>query len=323
MTGIVCMKRIDRLTAILIQLQTKRIITGKEIAERFDISLRTVYRDIRALENAGVPIGSEAGLGYFICEGYHLPPVVFTRNEAGALMMGGKLIEKYSDPSVNRHFAMALDKIKAVMGKSDKDHLNTLTSYIEVLKSSPGAQSGFPNDLLLDIQSVLGRNRLIQIRYTSGSKAETTQRRIEPLGLCFYASHWHLLAYCRLRNDYRDFRVDRIETITDLNDRFDGRRHGSLKDLISRIVFATDLNPARVRFDRKIARFIQEQKYYFGFVEETIMYDQVEMQFLTASYDYLSRWLLSFTDGVTVLSPEPLKAIIRQHAQRLMDHLHS
>ena len=173
------MKRIDRLTAILIQLQTKRIITGQEIAERFDISLRTVYRDIRALENAGVPIGSEAGLGYFLSEGYHLPPVVFTKDEAGSLMMGSKLIEKFSDPSVNRHFAMALDKVKAVLGKNEKDHLNTLTSYIEVLKSSPGTKTGFPNDLLLDIQSVLGQNRLIQIQYTSGSKAETTQRRIE------------------------------------------------------------------------------------------------------------------------------------------------
>jgi predicted DNA-binding transcriptional regulator YafY len=315
------MKRIDRLTAILIQLQTKRIITGKEIAERFDISLRTVYRDIRALENAGVPIGSEVGLGYFLSEGYHLPPVVFTRDEAGSLMMGGKLIEKYSDSSVNRHFAMALDKVKAVLGKSEKDYLNTLTSYIEVLKSSPSTQSGFPNDLLLDIQSILGQNRLIQIQYTSGSKSETTQRRIEPLGLCFYASHWHLLAYCRLRKDYRDFRVDRIEIVTELNEKFDGGRHGSLKDLIRRIVYTTDLKPARVRFDRKIARFIQEQKYFFGFVEETIMDDQVEMQFLTASYDHLSRWLLSFTDSVTVLSPEQLKDIIRQHAQRLMDHL--
>ncbi len=314
------MKRIDRLTAILIQLQTKRIVTGKEIAERFDISLRTVYRDIRALENAGVPIGSEAGLGYFLSEGYHLPPVVFTPKEAGALMMGGKLIEKYSDPSVNRHFAMALDKVKTVLGRRDKDHLNTLTSYIEVLKSSPADRSGFPNDFLLDIQAMLGQNRLTRIHYTSGYKNESTQRDIEPLGLCFYGSHWHLLAYCRLRKDYRDFRVDRIKTVSDLGEKFNGRRHGSLKDLINRIVYNTDLKPACVRFERRIARFIQDQKYYFGFVEEKPVGGQLEMQFLTASYDYLSRWLLSFTDGVTVVSPAPLREVIRNHARRLADH---
>lgn len=314
------MNRIDRLTAILILLQTKRIIAGKEIAERFGISLRTVYRDIRALENAGVPIGSEAGLGYFLSEGYHLPPVVFTRDEAGALLMGSKLIEKYSDHSVNRHFALALDKVKAVLGKREKEHLNTLTSYIEVLKSSPGTPTGFPNDLLLEIQAVLGQNRLIRIQYTSGYKDETTRRTVEPLGLCFYAAHWHLLAYCRLRKDYRDFRVDRIKTVSELKEKFNGRRHGNLKDLIGRIVYATDLKPACLRFEHKIARFIQDQKHFFGFVKEKTFEGMVEMEFLTASYEHLARWLLSFSDGVTIVSPESLKTIIRQHARRLIEH---
>ena len=149
------MNRIDRLTAILIQLQAKRIVGGKEIAARFGISLRTVYRDIRALENAGVPIGSEVGLGYFLAKGYHLPPVVFTKEEAGALLLGGKLIEKFSDHSVYRHFAIALDKIKAVLGKSEQDHLDTLSAYVEVLKATPKNQEGFPNNLLLDIQEPL------------------------------------------------------------------------------------------------------------------------------------------------------------------------
>ena len=90
------MNRIDRLTAILIQLQTKKVVKAQEIADRFNISLRTVYRDIRALEEAGVHIGAEAGIGYFL-ENYHLPPVMFTTEEASALMLGAKLIEKMSD----------------------------------------------------------------------------------------------------------------------------------------------------------------------------------------------------------------------------------
>jgi predicted DNA-binding transcriptional regulator YafY len=314
------MHRIHRLTAILIQLQTKRIVGGKEIAERFGISLRTVYRDIRALEDAGVPIGAEAGLGYFLAPGYHLPPVVFTRDEAVALMLGGKLIEKYSDRGVNQHFSMALDKIKAVSGESEKQHLDTLTSYIEVLKTAPQSQGGFPHGLLLEIQGVLARNRLARIRYTSGYKEETTTRTIEPLGLCFYGGHWHLLAYCRLRKDYRDFRVDRIATIRHLAETFDHRRHGSLKEIIQRIVYTTDLKPACVRFQRRVAPFARDQKHYFGFVAEHPDGQWIEMQFLTASYEHLSRWLLSFTDGVTVVSPEPLKARLRAHCRRLFDH---
>jgi predicted DNA-binding transcriptional regulator YafY len=174
--------------------------------------------------------------------------------------------------------------------------------------------------LLLETQALLGRNRLVRIEYTSGYKDETTRRTIEPLGLCFYGACWHLLAYCRLRGDYRDFRVDRIRTLCALEEKFDNSRHGSLKALIDRIVFATDLKPACIRIDRTAARFIQDQKYYFGFVEETDRGREIEMQFLTASYDYFSRWLLSFLDTVEIVSPPPLKSIISQHARRLAKH---
>ncbi|HNP97239.1 MAG TPA: HTH domain-containing protein, partial [Cyclobacteriaceae bacterium] len=98
------MNRIDRLTAILIQLQTKRIVKAEEVADRFEISLRTVYRDIKALMEAGVPIGSEAGKGYFIVDGYHLPPVMFNQEEAGSMLLAGKLVEKMTDKSVRQAF---------------------------------------------------------------------------------------------------------------------------------------------------------------------------------------------------------------------------
>jgi predicted DNA-binding transcriptional regulator YafY len=317
------MNRIDRLTAILLQLQAKRIVRGQEIADRFGICLRTVYRDIRALEDAGVPIGSEAGMGYFLAPGYHLPPVMFTDQEARALLMGGKLIEKFSDPAVNRHYACALDKIKAVMGDRVKEHLNNLTSYIEVLKTAPRSRDGFPDNLLLDIQGVLGRNQVIRIRYTSGYKDETTHREIEPLGLCFYGAHWHLLAYCRLRRDYRDFRVDRIQNVTGTGTTFNSRRHDSLPDLITRIVYESDVKPACVRFDLSVIPFVGDQKYYFGFVEEKTLGRQMEMHFLTSSYSYLARWLLSYVDAVEVVSPESLIKIMAGHSRKLYAQYHS
>jgi len=314
------MNRIDRLTAILLQLQTKRIVRGQEIADRYGICLRTVYRDIRALEEAGVPIGSEAGMGYFLSPGYHLPPVMFTAEEARALLIGGKLIEKFSDLAVKRHYACALDKIKAVMGDPEKEHLNTLSDHIEVLKTSPRPREGFPNDLLLDIQSVLGRNQVIRIEYTSGYREETTRREIEPLGLCFYGGNWHLLAFCRLRRDYRDFRVDRIRTVHVTRSFFSASSHDSLADLISRMVYETDVKPACVRFDLTTMPFVGEQKYYYGFVEEKTRGRQVEMHFLTASYDQLAHWLLGFVDTVEVVSPDALKKIMADHARRLYVH---
>src|SRR5882672_8075758 len=98
------MNRIDRLTAILIHLQTKRVVRAEEIASRFGMSLRTVYRDVKALMEAGVPIGSEAGKGYFIVDGFHLPPVMFSQEEASAILLAGKLVEKMTDESIRQAF---------------------------------------------------------------------------------------------------------------------------------------------------------------------------------------------------------------------------
>ena len=125
------MNRIDRLTAILIQLQTKQVVTAQEIANRFEISLRTVYRDVRALEEAGVPIGAEAGKGYFLSEGFHLPPVMFTPEEANALMLGSKLIEGQTDNSIKHHFYEAMLKIKSVLKNAEKEGLQALEEKLK------------------------------------------------------------------------------------------------------------------------------------------------------------------------------------------------
>jgi predicted DNA-binding transcriptional regulator YafY len=257
------MNRIDRLTAILLQLKSKRILRGKEVADRFGISLRTVYRDIRALEDAGIPIGSKPGMGYFVSPGYHLPPVMFAHKEAQALLMGGKLIEKFSDLATNMRYACALDKIKAVMDEREKERLDTISAHIEVLKHTSPPQEGFPEDLLPDIQGILGRNRVIRIEYTSGYKDETTRRSIEPLGLCFYAGRWHMFAYCRLRQDYRDFRVDRIKSVQSTDTPIDPSRRDDLAKLIAKMAYESDVKPACVRFDKSVARLVGDQKYFF------------------------------------------------------------
>ncbi len=127
------MNRIDRLHAILTHLQSKKKVTAQEMADRFQISLRTVYRDVKALDESGVPVIGEAGSGYTIMEGYRLPPVMFTQEEASALLLGAKLAEQFTDGSVNRHFTAALFKIKAVLRSPDKEYVESLTEHIEIL----------------------------------------------------------------------------------------------------------------------------------------------------------------------------------------------
>ena len=314
------MKRIDRLTAILILLQAKPVVTAREIASRYTISLRTVYRDIRALEEAGVPVGAEAGKGYFLAEGFHLPPVMFTAQEAGALLLGAKLVEKFSDMGVNRSFSAALDKIKAVLAATDQDRLNRLDALVTVLNAAPTGREGFPNDLLIDIQAVLAQSRVTRLQYHSGYKDQVTARKVEPLGLCFYAGHWHLLAYCHLRRDYRDFRVDRIKAVTLSGERFERNRHGDLHELVQHMVHSRDLKTATLLFTERAAQLIRDYKFYYGFVRQWELAEGVKMEFLVPDYDYLVHWLLSFVDQVTVLAPAQLQQLLSTHVRRLAAH---
>lgn len=131
------MKKFDRVTSILIYLQTKSVVTAKELATRFEVSERTVYRDLRSLENAGVPIGAEAGVGYFLEKSYRLPPVAFTREEGASLLLGAKMLESRVDAATSEEYRTALDKIRSVMESEDQHYLNAIDNSIAVFKPQP------------------------------------------------------------------------------------------------------------------------------------------------------------------------------------------
>src|SRR5690606_20206602 len=123
-------KRFDRVVAILIQLQSKSIIKAQELAERFEVSLRTIYRDIKTLEASGVPIYGEAGIGYSLMEGYRLPPIMFTQEEAASFVAAEKLMQKFTDEKIQESFASAMYKLKAVLRRNDKDWVSSIESQV-------------------------------------------------------------------------------------------------------------------------------------------------------------------------------------------------
>lgn len=314
------MNRIDRLTAILIQLQSKKIIKAEEIANRFEISLRTVYRDVKALMEAGVPIGSEAGTGYFIVDGYHLPPVMFSQEEASAMMMAGKLVEQMTDHSVRSAFDGALMKIKSVLNEAQKDHLEILKDHIEVFKprmSLPARSDYF----LTDLQKAVVSKQVVQLSYVSNHQQELTQREVEPIGLFYYSAAWHLIAWCRLRNGFRDFRCDRIKELKPTGGIFEARSISTLQEYFNSLQQANgEMQSAVVLFEKREARYVTNSKHYFGFVSEEELEGQLRMKFLTADMQLLARWLLSYGREVEIESPEELKNILCKLVEELQEH---
>lgn len=204
------MNRIDRLFGILTLLQTKKHITGEKISEKFNISVRTVYRDVKALCEQGIPVSFEPNKGYFITQGFFLPPVSFTADEANALLLIEGVVNGFTDRSIQKHYGTALSKVKAVLPHTHKERLERLNNNIK--SQLPDC---FKNDFdyLSTLQEVLSIKKIIVIEYTN-NKGEKSKREVEPIGLVFYAMAWHLIAWCHKRNEYRDFKVARIVKIT-------------------------------------------------------------------------------------------------------------
>lgn len=314
------MNRIDRLTAILVQLQSKKVVTAQEIADRFDISLRTVYRDVRALEEGGVPIGAEAGTGYFLMDGYHLPPVMFTQEEANALVLGSKLIEGQSDQSIEHYFSEAMYKIKSVLKSQEKEELERLESQIKVTRLPRPESEDFPNNFLATIQQALIDNSVLGFRYYANYSGDYSTREVEPMGLIFYGSRWHLLAFCRLRKAPRDFRVDRIVKLEKLEEQFDAEARKPFDGFMDDLVRGTELIEVVIDIDSQVSRFIGEQKYSVGFVSQENLEDKVRMKFLCPGLEYFSRWLTSMGDAASVIEPPALQELMLTRIEELKDH---
>lgn len=313
------MNRIDRLTAILVQLQSKKVVTAHEIADRFDISLRTVYRDVRSLEEAGIPLGAEAGKGYFIMEGYHLPPVMFTQEEGNALVLGAKLIEGQTDRSIKKHFNEAMFKIKSVLKSDEKEGLERLESQIRVSSIPQQESEDFPNNFLSTIQKALINQQVLKFKYFTNYTGDFNVREVEPIGLTFYGGNWHLLAFCRLREAPRDFRVDRLVKLTINEETFeaDSKR---ISTFMKQIVQGNELSEVVVGVDKRVARFISSQKFYQGFVSEEVRDNCIEMKFLVPSEEYFSRWLVSLGNSVKIIEPQSLMYKMQSLAEELILH---
>jgi predicted DNA-binding transcriptional regulator YafY len=212
-------KRISRLTAIVTQLQTKRLVTAPELAAKFSVSVRTIYRDIRALEDAGIPIYVEEGKGYSLMEHYRLSPVMFTESEANALIIAEQLVLNNKDSSLIKDYSAAIDKIKSVLTLNIKDKANLLTDRTQFTQIENIERTSSNLSIL---QFALTNFLLTKIEYANEAN-ETTDRTIEPFALLSVRSNWLLVAWCLLRQEFRYFRLDRIKKLDTLRNVYSSR----------------------------------------------------------------------------------------------------
>jgi predicted DNA-binding transcriptional regulator YafY len=223
------MRRADRLFQIVNVLRRRRTATtATHLAERLGVSERTVYRDIRDLILAGTPIDSEAGVGYRIRPGYDLPPLMFDRDEIQALVLGARIVRQFGDPALARASDSILGKVAAIV---PKDLAPLVTETPLFVPSTIGA--GKSAEALTLAREALIARRKLELSYAKADGA-ATKRTVRPLGIFFWGRTWTLAAWCELRQDFRNFRLDRIAASTMLDETFEDEAGKALRDMLAR-----------------------------------------------------------------------------------------
>lgn len=215
------MTQLSRLISILTLLKSKRLLTATELANKYDVSIRTIYRDIRKLEEAGIPVYTIEGRGYSLIDNYTVAPVQFTEKQANALITAQHIVSQSKDASFINDFTDALTKIKSVFKTSIQEKSELLNDKIHVFNWT---YEEFSSDALSEIQLAITNFNFIEINYQKLNDTKISFRKIEPCAMYSTNHKWILIAWCHLRNDYRAFRIDRIRHFKILQEQFEDRK---------------------------------------------------------------------------------------------------
>jgi predicted DNA-binding transcriptional regulator YafY len=220
------MRRADRLFQLVQLVRGRRLSTGDWLAARLEVSLRTVYRDIVDLQAQGVPIEGEAGVGYRMGAGFELPPLMFTQSEAKALVACVRLAQPRLDPELAASAEQALHKIVGALPAAARAAAESL-----VLHAPVGPLDARTRESLLQLRRATEARRKLRLRYQDLQGADS-ERVVRPLGCFFWDAVWTLAAWCELRQDFRNFRVDRIARLDLLDETFRDEPGRTLADLL-------------------------------------------------------------------------------------------
>ncbi len=305
------MNRIDRLFGILLILEHKRRVRAQDLAEEYEVSKRTIYRDMSALNQMGVPIASLPGEGFELVEGFYIPPLMFNENEAVAMILGSRLLTQQAAGSLTQSADSALAKIKVALPDQVRARAEALTNVIGFF--SPHTKFDLDDPQLLLIQKAIQEKQVIHIRYHGYQKDETTERDVEPHRLSYTEGVWYLEGYCRLRKDVRGFRLSRIEGMNPLKETFAKKRAGKTKN--KKVI------EIKIRFAAGVVRWVRERQHYGFQSEEAMTQNDVVMIYHVEDVSEIRAWILGWGDAAEVLSPKELRKSMRETALKLTNML--
>jgi predicted DNA-binding transcriptional regulator YafY len=299
----------DRRLLILMRLREELAVRASDLAEVCECSVRTIYRDIDALSQAGVPIAAMPGEGYRLVSGYHLPPIAFAAEEAVQILLGLDLTLRLGTMAQRDAAKSAAAKVEAVLTPETREEVARLRDRIRASPHVAGDLSPF----LPVLQDAVVNDRVVRLHYHSYAQDERTERDVEAYNLVFYSGDWHLVGHCRLRGDIRDFRASRIDHAELLPGRFE--RQGNILD---GWYHDGEEHDVQVWIAEAAARWAREEP-AFGFEGEEPAEAGVIFHFRVRDLNRLMPWILSRGASARVLSPPDLVLRLRAEAQSLAE----
>ncbi|WP_410768822.1 helix-turn-helix transcriptional regulator [Fontibacillus sp. BL9] len=315
------MNKTERQLAITLELQRSKVLRAEDLAAQFETSMRTIYRDIQALSEAGVPIVGAPGQGYSLMEGYFLPPVGFTAEEAVALLMGADFIEQRLDSDFGKVAKTARRKIEAILPETVRDASTLVRKTMTLLHTEAPVTGKKEKDYLgITRRAILERRKLSftylkKIQEPDGNRK--SKREVDPYGLAFVQGNWILIARCGLRQELRHFRLSRMTELAVLDERF----HLPPGFNLSRYRQPDERNlRVLVLANPDIADKIAETGNFYMEGTEEREGGQFVVTFRVRQLEELLPYVLGWGRHVEVLEPESFRRMIREETEKILKH---
>ena len=315
------LNRTERLFAMVLLLQSRPNMTSRDLAEHFEVSRRTIFRDLRALGESGVPLTYADGGGYEILDGYQLPPLMLTAREAATLLLGTEFMKLQSDASLARDADLVGMKIQQVLPREIQEYIERLQENTVMdpywLHRHRADVTDEEEGRWYELSQAVARQQRVMMEYMVASRNELTRRTIDPLGLVYYTDHWNLIAFDHLRGDIRNFRLDQIHSMRILLEGFERPEGFDLAQHLAERGESPKNIEIRIRFSKDIYRWarggipakIEEEKEDGDWVEVTFSFENL---------DYIANWIMRYITKAEILHPPALCDAVKRRAESLV-----